>query len=126
MLPREAAMFNIAHLSDIHFGNRLSIATWNEVANAVIAFDPDLIVVSGDLVDDPSPEHLLAAKCALAELSQRARVQSKARAGGNGRAAELIVIPGNHDVFESGVAAGNIDPERTLTTRRVANGPHAC
>jgi 3',5'-cyclic AMP phosphodiesterase CpdA len=100
------AMINIAHLSDIHFGNRLSIPTWNEVANAVIAFDPDLIVVSGDLVDDPSPEHLLAAKCALADLSQRARVQSKARASGNGRAAELVVIPGNHDVFESGVAAG--------------------
>jgi 3',5'-cyclic AMP phosphodiesterase CpdA len=50
-------MIHIAHLSDIHFGGRFSIATCNEVAYAVIAFDPDLIVVSGDLVDDPSPEH---------------------------------------------------------------------
>jgi hypothetical protein len=42
---------------------------------AVIDFDPDLIVVSGDLVDDPSPEHLLAAKCALEDLSRRARLR---------------------------------------------------
>ncbi len=97
-------MINIVHLSDIDFGNRFSIATWDEVAKAVIAFDPDLIVVSGDLVDDPSPEHLLVAKCALVDLSQRARARSLAN--GNGRAADLVVIPGNHDVFESGVAVG--------------------
>jgi 3',5'-cyclic AMP phosphodiesterase CpdA len=96
-------MIQIAHLSDIHFGNRFNKATWYAVVDAVVRFDPDFIVISGDLVDDPSPGHLLAAKCALLELSERARAQSKQN--GNDRRAELIIVPGNHDVFESGLAA---------------------
>ncbi|MBY5625931.1 metallophosphoesterase family protein [Rhizobium leguminosarum] len=99
-------MIRIAHLSDIHFGNSFSEATWVAVADAVVRFDPDLIVVSGDLVDDPSPAHLLAAKCALSDLSQCARERSNERNNGTGRAAQVIVVPGNHDVFESGVAVG--------------------
>lgn len=99
-------MIRIAHLSDIHFGNNFSEATWNAVADVVIRFDPDLIVVSGDLVDDPSPAHLLAARCALSELSRLAQQRSQEKNNGNGRSAELIVVPGNHDVFESGVALG--------------------
>jgi 3',5'-cyclic AMP phosphodiesterase CpdA len=93
-------MINIAHLSDIHFGKRFDLATWKAVADAVVDFYPDLIIVSGDLVDHPSPAQLLAAKCALNELSERARLGQAARS------AELFVIPGNHDVVEYGVAAG--------------------
>jgi 3',5'-cyclic AMP phosphodiesterase CpdA len=95
-------MINIAHLSDIHFGSRFSEATWKSVADCVVAFDPDLIIVSGDLVDDPSPSLLLAAKCALRDLLQRVQ-SNKARPD---LTAELVVIPGNHDVYESGVAVG--------------------
>jgi 3',5'-cyclic AMP phosphodiesterase CpdA len=97
-------MINIVHLSDIHFGNPFDCTTWDAVAAVVIEFDPDLIIVSGDVVHDPSPAHLLAAKYALRDLSRRANERSRAR--GNARAAELVVIPGNHDVFESGVAVG--------------------
>jgi 3',5'-cyclic AMP phosphodiesterase CpdA len=99
-------MIDIAHISDIHFGNNFSQATWNSVVNTVINFDPHLIVVSGDLVDHPSPEHLLAAKGALRDMLERTRANSNTVRGGKGREAELIVIPGNHDVFESGVAVG--------------------
>lgn len=74
----EAAMIDIAHLSDIHFGNDFSQATWNSVVNAVIGFDPHLIVVSGDLVDHPSPEHLLAAKGALRYLLEKTHANSNA------------------------------------------------
>lgn len=94
-------MINIAHLSDIHFGNNFSKTTWNAVADVVVDSDPDLIVVSGDLVDNPAPGHLLAAKCALFGLERRAREESKTN-----RQAQLIVIPGNHDVFETGLAVG--------------------
>lgn len=106
IVPGAEVMIRIAHLSDIHFGVKFSEATWDAVAHEVVRFDPDLIVVSGDLVDDPSPAHLLAAKCALSDLSERARQRSHIRNNGNGRSAELIVVPGNHDVFESGVAVG--------------------
>lgn len=99
-------MIHIAHISDIHFGNKFSEATWAGVVDTIAAFDPHLIVVSGDLVDDPSPSHLLAAKCGLSDLLAQAHAASKLRWGGNGRAAELIIVPGNHDVYETGVAFG--------------------
>src|ERR1043166_8216223 len=97
-------MINIAHISDLHFGAPFDCPTWDAVANVVVDFDPDLIVVSGDVAETASPELLLAAKCGLRELSRRAREQS--RRLGNNRAAQLVVISGNHDAFESGVAGG--------------------
>ena len=97
-------MINIAHISDIHFGKNFNNTTWKSIESTVINFGPDLIIVSGDLVDDPSPAHLLVAKCVLNDLSARAR--DKSQSNGRFRAAELIVVPGNHDVFESGVAMG--------------------
>ena len=99
-------MIQIAHLSDLHFGTKFSIDTWTAVADSVIVFEPDLIIVSGDLVDHPSPVHLLAAKSALRDLSQKSRERSKARSPVNPRAAELVVIAGNHDVYESGLSTG--------------------
>ncbi|CCD92065.1 conserved hypothetical protein [Bradyrhizobium sp. ORS 375] len=99
-------MIHIAHISDIHFGLNFSEATWQAVVSCVVDFDPHLIVVSGDLVDDPSPDHLLAAKGALNDLLERTRASSATRWGGLGRNAELVVVPGNHDVFESGIAMG--------------------
>ncbi|VIO64956.1 3',5'-cyclic adenosine monophosphate phosphodiesterase CpdA [Bradyrhizobium ivorense] len=80
----------IAHLSDLHYGGAFDLATWRAVEKAVESFDPDLIIVSGDLVDDPRRDHLLAAKKELEDLAARAK-------------AELYVVPGNHDVFFSGV-----------------------
>jgi predicted phosphodiesterase len=99
-------MINIAHISDIHFGSNFSRATWDAVADTVAAFDPHLVVVSGDLVDDPAPAHLLSAKCALSDLMRKTRDRSNGLRNGNGRNAELVVVPGNHDVFESGLAVG--------------------
>jgi 3',5'-cyclic AMP phosphodiesterase CpdA len=97
-------MIKIAHISDIHFGTGFSHATWEQVAKAVIGFDPQLIVVSGDLVDDPSPAHLLAAKCALDDLLKLTR-ENSTKLGSN-QVAEMVVIPGNHDVFVTGVSFG--------------------
>jgi 3',5'-cyclic AMP phosphodiesterase CpdA len=100
-------MINIAHISDIHFGHKFSESAWAGVVDTVAAFDPHLIVVSGDLVDHPSPAHLLAAKCGLSQLLEEVHTKSNLRWGeGKGRAAELIIVPGNHDVYESGVAFG--------------------
>lgn len=80
----------IAHLSDLHYGGGFDLPTWRAVESAVESFDPDVIIVSGDLVDDPRVDHFAAAKKELNDLATRAR-------------AELFVVPGNHDVFFSGV-----------------------
>lgn len=80
----------IAHLSDLHYGGAFDIATWRAVENAIASFNPDLLIVSGDLVDDPRRDHLSAAKKELDDLATRV-------------GAELYVVPGNHDVFFSGV-----------------------
>ena len=80
---------HIAHLSDLHFGSHFNVDVWKGVVFAVTDFRPQVIVVSGDLVDHPSPAHLLAAKCELHALAAAAQ-------------AELCIVPGNHDMFEYG------------------------
>src|SRR5580692_11460111 len=79
----------IAHLSDLHFGKRFNLDTWNAVKDDVASFMPHLLVVSGDLVDHPSPLHLLAAKGELVQLAATAK-------------ARLVVVPGNHDLYAWG------------------------
>jgi 3',5'-cyclic AMP phosphodiesterase CpdA len=81
----------IAHLSDLHFGAKFDRGIWKSVKSEILRFEPNLIIVSGDLVDHPSPLHLLAAKGELRQLAADAN-------------AELVVVAGNHDVYESGVA----------------------
>jgi 3',5'-cyclic AMP phosphodiesterase CpdA len=88
----------IAHLSDIHFGSKhFDSDLWKDVVHAVKEFTPHLIVVSGDIVDHPSPYHLLAAKCGLRNLTLSANPSAKV---------ELCTVPGNHDVFEYGTNVG--------------------
>lgn len=84
----------IAHLSDLHYGGRgFDRAQWQAVAKVVADLRPNLIIVSGDLVDHPILSHLEAAKAELVKLSQAANAQ-------------LFVVPGNHDVFAFGTDVG--------------------
>jgi predicted MPP superfamily phosphohydrolase len=53
-LPREFHGFRIAHVSDIHFGTWHLAIRNNLVVRAIEGFKPDLIVVTGDLVDKSS------------------------------------------------------------------------
>ncbi|MET0678135.1 MAG: metallophosphoesterase [Bradyrhizobium sp.] len=80
----------IAHLSDLHYGRDFDTTAWQAVATAVANFNPSLLIVSGDLVDDPRRDHLVTAQQVLQKLA-------------NEVGAELYVVPGNHDVFFSGV-----------------------
>jgi 3',5'-cyclic AMP phosphodiesterase CpdA len=88
-LGDEYMVTRIAHLSDLHFGEKFKVDTWTAVRNDVIEFAPHLLVVSGDLVDHPSPLHLLAAKGELYDLVKAAK-------------AELAIVPGNHDLYTAG------------------------
>ena len=52
-LPEEYDGFKIAHLSDIHYGNRSTKKSDIEkIVKDVNKLKPDMIVITGDLVDD--------------------------------------------------------------------------
>jgi predicted phosphodiesterase len=82
----------IVHLSDLHYPS-IDLPLWGTVKSACIALQPDLIVVSGDLVDQPFPDQLAWARRELDELEKKANAQ-------------VYVVPGNHDLFEYGSAVG--------------------
>ena len=50
-LPAELEGLSIAHLSDFHFSGRISAAYFREVVRSVNALKPDLIAITGDIVD---------------------------------------------------------------------------
>jgi predicted MPP superfamily phosphohydrolase len=80
-------MPRIAHISDVHFGKTFDVEVWKNVRQRIEEFKPDLLIVSGDLVDHPWPFHMLAVKVELLDLC--ARCTSKP---------QLFVVPGNHDL----------------------------
>jgi predicted MPP superfamily phosphohydrolase len=69
--PRAFDGLRVAHLSDIHFGHLLGPERLMQAVDAVRAVRPDLIAITGDLVDlsaDESPllfEHLSLLKASL-------------------------------------------------------------
>lgn len=80
-------MPKLAHISDIHFGPTFDTGTWKNVRAQIQNFKPDILVVSGDFVDHPSPFLLLAVKSELEDLCLRCASRP-----------QLFVAPGNHDV----------------------------
>lgn len=52
-LPAQLDGLSIAHLSDLHYTGRIGIEYFQEVARITNAFEPDLVAVTGDLVDEP-------------------------------------------------------------------------
>ncbi|MEP6991218.1 MAG: metallophosphoesterase [bacterium] len=92
-LPNEFDGLRIAQLSDLHIGPHTSRRFLHRIVEATTALTPDLIAVTGDLIDDRAED-----------------VASYARALGS-LAAPLGVymIPGNHDVY-----AGWDEVERAL------------
>lgn len=77
-----APVHRIAHVSDIHFGK----ITHPEIVDALLeeinAFDPTLVVVSGDLTQRARQREFEAARAMLDRF-----------------AAPTLVVPGNHDVY---------------------------
>jgi len=79
----------IVHLSDLHYPS-IDPTMWEAVKQATVHQKPHLIIVSGDLVDDPIIYNLRLVQGDLNDLAQRA-------------GACVHVIAGNHDVFRSGL-----------------------
>jgi hypothetical protein len=74
----------IAHISDPHFGSDRAVDVWPLVINELKRIDPDLYLITGDLVHTP--------KRSLYELAK-----SKLEGLPSSRQAKYIVCAGNHD-----------------------------
>ena len=82
----------IAHLSDLHFGSTFDAELWGYVQGVLAEHNPELLVITGDVVDTPS---LFQMGLVLQEL-QRTAEKLKCK---------FLLIPGNHDVAIMGNVA---------------------
>ena len=82
----------IVHISDLHFGmNRLEIA--DAFLQDLSSVKPELIIISGDLTQRAKDEQFLALQIFLKQLP-----------------AEVLVVPGNHDIPLCNVYSRFISP----------------
>ncbi|HTE44741.1 MAG TPA: metallophosphoesterase, partial [Gemmatimonadaceae bacterium] len=92
-LPPSFDGLRIAQLSDLHVGPHTPRRFLQRVVQATQALTPDLIAVTGDLIDDRAEDVAVYAK----------------RLGALGAPLGVFMIPGNHDVY-----AGWEEVERAL------------
>lgn len=95
-LPAEFANLTIAQISDLHVGPQTSQAFLRRIAGTVTELSPDLIAITGDLIDDRA-EDVPAFASGFGSLHAPLGV---------------YIIPGNHDVY-----AGWTEVERSLRAR---------
>lgn len=53
-LPKELVGLRVAHLTDLHMSPRLTLEYFHELILAVNAWEPDLVCVTGDIVERPA------------------------------------------------------------------------
>ena len=81
-LPQELAGLKIAHLTDLHMSGRIGLSYFEEVIQRVNDWSPDLVCVTGDIVEHP--EQIDWIDSTLAKLQSRLGV---------------YFILGNHDRY---------------------------
>ena len=82
-LPAEAPGLRVVHVSDLHLGPRADRAALRTAIDRVLAIEPDLVCITGDIVDSPATD-LEAWMPELTRLTARHGV---------------FAILGNHDRF---------------------------
>jgi predicted MPP superfamily phosphohydrolase len=82
-LPAEFDGFRIAQLTDLHLGPHLPRSRFERIADEMERLGPDIIVVTGDIVDDRAED-----------LEVYASILGRMRAPGG-----VFLIAGNHDVY---------------------------
>ena len=91
----------IAHISDLHFksDDESDLLAWKRLRRCLIADSPDIVVVTGDLVNERGTASLRLAKRMLWELANdlgMPPVLSEDEEQG------LAIVPGNHDLRRFG------------------------
>ena len=87
----------VLHLSDIHVGRHFNHDNWDDVRDIAMGVKPDLVVVTGDLVESPWSWRLKRAKQHLVDFREELRKSTK------NVDLELLCIPGNHDTRVTGL-----------------------
>jgi 3',5'-cyclic AMP phosphodiesterase CpdA len=82
----------ILHISDLHFGLRFQRAKWESLQQQAKALAPDIVMVTGDLVNTP-----------WFWMLKRARRELDALSAVLGGTTDIWVIPGNHDTRITGL-----------------------
>ncbi|MEM9943251.1 MAG: metallophosphoesterase [Planctomycetota bacterium] len=81
-MPKNLAGLKICHLSDLHYTGQIDIGYFQRVIAEVNRFDPDLVVITGDIVDSTD---------CLEWISETlGQIQAKSKAG-------IYYVLGNHD-----------------------------
>ena len=94
----------IAHLTDLHFGEARPQDA-ERLAADVLACDPEVVVVSGDLTQRARPGEFAAAMAFLEGLRR-----------------PLLVVPGNHDIPNTSLLERFLAPKRRWRQARDAHG----
>ncbi|CAB3772720.1 hypothetical protein B7G54_23235 [Burkholderia puraquae] len=87
----------VMHVSDLHFGYRFDNILWKDVVRRAVSIRPDLIIVTGDVVNTPWRLAVKRAGERLIELRDRLRLET------GKHHLEIFVVPGNHDTRISGL-----------------------
>ena len=95
--PQAATRARVLHVSDLHFGLRFVPDKWRELLHIATFEKPDLVVVTGDLVESPWRWRLKTAKAGLLQLRD-ALHDSAGR-----ESLQLICIAGNHETCLQGL-----------------------
>ena len=77
--------FKIAHISDLHYGNHMPDEKVEKLVNEVNSLNPDLIFITGDLVDD---------KISKKQHQKLVSILKKLKAKIN-----IYTVNGNHDTY---------------------------
>ena len=88
--------FRIVHISDIHYGRHFSDGKWSKLNDWIAELCPDLIVITGDIVNSPWRRNISRVKKLLKELESRVPCQ-------NDRPQLIRIVPGNHDTRVEGL-----------------------
>ncbi|MCX4156300.1 MULTISPECIES: metallophosphoesterase family protein [Paraburkholderia] len=89
----------ILHLSDLHFGQWFQTHKWEEIKVEAKKIQPDVVIITGDLVNTPWFWKLRKAKAELEKFLGEIKPRADAAE------AKLFIVPGNHDTRVSGLFA---------------------
>jgi Calcineurin-like phosphoesterase len=106
MSPAEEQVARILHLSDLHFGLKFQTDQWTALKNETAALQPDLVIITGDLVNTPWFWMLKRARAGLKDLYAHLNPRVPAAEAGAVPArppCQVWVIPGNHDTRITGL-----------------------
>lgn len=81
----------IAHLSDLHLSSQIAKERFKYLEGELKEIKPSIVLITGDLVDDPDLGGLLEAKNIIESLKKKCEV------------ATLALVPGNHDYRWKGI-----------------------